>query len=159
MPATNGNTKHGHAPLGKPTPEYMAWQNMIQRCTNPNFRQYDRYGGRGIRVAEEWLGPGGFEAFLAAVGPRPSSTHSLDREKNDIGYQPGNVRWATREMQNRNTSKNVFLEVDGRRQTVAEWVTETGLPYNTIKFRMQTGLTGAAVVDPVRRRRTKTRAA
>jgi hypothetical protein len=81
------------------TSEHRAWVNMLQRCENPNHKSYKNYGGRGIAVCERWHD---FQAFVADVGPRPSPSLSLDRIDNDGGYEPGNVRWATRSEQNSN---------------------------------------------------------
>jgi hypothetical protein len=83
------------------TPEYKCWQQIKARCLNPAHRAYPNYGGRGIGMHLAWVDD--FEAFYAYVGPRPSSQHSLDRyPNNNGGYEPGNVRWATPEQQNRN---------------------------------------------------------
>lgn len=84
------------------TPEYTAWANMRQRCTNPRVPSYKDYGGRGITVCNEWLNS--FEAFLRDVGARPvgltpsgkRGAYSIDRYPNNDGnYEQGNVRWAT----------------------------------------------------------------
>jgi len=75
------------------TPECVAWNNAKQRIFNPKAHAYKRYGGRGLTMAPEWVGPGGFEKFFAHIGPRPEG-HTLDRIDNDKGYVPGNVRWA-----------------------------------------------------------------
>lgn len=75
------------------TPEYKAWIAMRQRCANPRASGYRHYGGRGIRVCDEW--EHSFAAFLECVGPRPSPEHSIDRIDVDGHYEPGNVRWAT----------------------------------------------------------------
>ncbi len=83
---------------GKRTPTYVSWASMKARCTNPNATGYDRYGGRGIRVCKRWLGPHGFENFLADMGIR-SNGMTLDRENNDGNYTPKNCRWATRKQQ------------------------------------------------------------
>ena len=87
-------------PKRKRSSEYMAWHAMKQRCLNPKHAAYSRYGGRGIRVCDEWRD--NFQQFLVDVGPRPDPSLSLDRIDNDGDYRPGNVRWATRSQQARN---------------------------------------------------------
>ena len=84
------------------TKEYRAWAGMKDRCYNSNHIYYHRYGGRGIKICERWLN--NFEAFLADVGPAPSSEHSIDRINNDGNYEPGNVKWSTVFEQNHNRS-------------------------------------------------------
>lgn len=91
---TRGHRAIARSLGGGRSPEYAAWNAMLQRCHNPKNRSFKNYGARGITVCERWRES--FDAFLADVGPRPSPDLSLDREHNDCGYEPGNVRWATR---------------------------------------------------------------
>ncbi len=49
-----------------------------------------------------------FELFLQEVGPRPSPKHSIDRIDNNGNYEPGNMRWATPEQQQRNTRRSTL---------------------------------------------------
>lgn len=86
--------KHGEA-LGRkrPSPEYSTWISMRNRCNNPKNHAYSYYGGRGISVCERW---NDYANFIADMGPRPSPTHSIDRENNDGNYEPSNCRWATK---------------------------------------------------------------
>ena len=81
-------------------PLYNTWRMMKQRCNNPSYTHYSYYGGRGIKVCEEWLHS--FESFIEYVGPRPDGT-TLDRIDNNGDYEPGNVRWATAKEQQANT--------------------------------------------------------
>lgn len=86
------------------TVEYRAWQAIKDRCLNEHCSFYDRYGGRGIRMHAAWVDdPVAFVAYVREhLGPRPSAQHSIDRIENEGHYEPGNLRWAPYEMQNRN---------------------------------------------------------
>lgn len=117
------------------TPEFTVWQQMLNRCYNANDQSYSRYGGRGITVCEPWRAS--FEAFLEAMGPRPSSQHSIDRFPDMNGpYSPQNCRWATKQEQARNRRTNKFLTHNGITQTLGEWATTHGLSLQTLRHRL-----------------------
>lgn len=84
---------HGESAPGLWTAEYRAWVNMINRCRRTDRRRRRWYFDKGIRVCARWRRS--YLAFLADVGRRPTSGHTLDRIKGNLGYKPGNVRWAT----------------------------------------------------------------
>jgi hypothetical protein len=107
---------------------------MKERCNVPTQEAYADYGGRGIAVCKEW--DESFEAWFAYMGPRPSPDHSIDRINNDGNYEPGNVRWATREQQQRNTSQNRLLTHDGLTLCVVEWAERVGLPCSVLSDRI-----------------------
>src|ERR1700677_734296 len=119
--------RHGACFNGSQTPEYRSWHHMQIRCYLQTDKNFFRYGARGVRVADEWRGPGGFERFLAHIGPRPTPTHSVDRFPDRNGnYEPGNVRWATDIEQTENRDCTIYIEVNGDRQSVAEWSKRSG---------------------------------
>jgi hypothetical protein len=83
-------------------PVYAVWNVMRQRCQNPRNKQYDDYGGRGIRVATEW---NKFRDFWRDMGPSYQAGLTLDRINNDGPYSASNCRWTTMAVQNRNTRR------------------------------------------------------
>jgi hypothetical protein len=85
------------------SPERSSWDNMKQRCLNPNDPRYKYYGARGIKVCDRWLNS--FKNFREDMGRKPSQRHSLDRKNNDGNYEPKNCRWATRKVQMNNTRR------------------------------------------------------
>ena len=111
------------------TPEFRIWSGLKSRCTNVNAHNYDRYGGRGIKVSERW---GSFEAFYADMGPRPSDKHSIDRLDVNGNYERENCRWATNYEQASNKRGNVLLELDGEVVTSAEFARRTGFNRDTV---------------------------
>lgn len=83
--------------------EYRAWKAMKNRCYNPNYQHYHRYGGRGITVCDEWLND--FEKFFSDLGKAPTKKHQLDRIDNNKSYSPNNCRWVTPKENCNNRSK------------------------------------------------------
>lgn len=97
----HSNPTHGMSS----TSEYRAWCDAKFRCNNPSDPQYEYYGGRGIRMQDDWQQD--FSKFIDYIGRKPSSRHSLDRIDNDLDYCEGNVRWATKTEQVVNRGANV----------------------------------------------------
>jgi hypothetical protein len=121
------------------TAERAVWGAMIRRCTDPLAARYSRYGGRGIVVCERWMSS--FDDFLLDVGARPTCDHSIDRISNDGNYEPGNVRWSTREQQSRNKGCTRFAEHNGERRSLAEWSEILDIDYHLLHGRLRSGLT------------------
>ncbi len=116
------------------TPEYDAWKQAIQRCTNPKSNQFKNYGGRGIKMCERWLNS--FENFYADMGPQPAGT-SLDRIDNNSDYSPDNCRWATPFEQQNNRRNNRLITHQGHTLSMSEWARKTGINRNTINSRIR----------------------
>lgn len=90
---------------GSKMPEYNVWKAMHSRCYRENNPEFPNYGHRGITVCDRWLRR--FDLFLADMGPRPSSEHSLDRINVNGNYEPSNCRWATIKEQNVNRRQTI----------------------------------------------------
>ena len=139
----------------RPRPEYAALRDAVQRCTNRRCASWPRYGGRGIRVCERWLGPAGFDHFWDDMGPRPSPQHSIDRIDNDGNYEPANCRWATVRKQNRNTRANHRITIDGETMCLSAWCERYGVPLRRTSGRLAGGWDPfVALTAPLRSNKT-----
>lgn len=119
---------------------YRTWKDLKARCLNPRHKRYASYGGRGIRVYPAWLKYEPFRDYvLTHLGPRPEGM-SLDRIDNDLGYVPGNLRWATDSIQQKNRRPGIAA---GERNNHAKltWVavrmirTSSGIPHQALAQR------------------------
>jgi hypothetical protein len=115
------------------------------RCRNPRDKSYFRYGARGVEFcfasplrAAQWV--------VENLGPRPSPSHSVDRIKNGGHYEAGNLRWATRTVQSRNTRRNVIKSLEH-----AEFI--RGLEaegYDIVQIACSQGISKYTVLDVLR---------
>lgn len=131
------------------TPEYRAWQTARHRCTSTRSRAWANYGGRGIRMCAVWLDDPA--AFIEHVGPRPTTRHELDRCDNDRGYEPGNVHWVLRPVNDRNRRSNRLITHAGETLPLVEWAARRNLRPETVSERLGRGWTAErALQTPAR---------
>lgn len=130
-------TAAGLAPKATAQPEYRNWRKMLERCRDAKNLNY---GGRGISVCERWKAS--YAAFFEDMGAKPTPGHTIDRYPNNDGnYEPGNCRWATHEQQSRNMRRTIYVEVDGQRMSLPEYVEKMGLDYPIMHGRLKLGWT------------------
>lgn len=130
------HTKHGQswAP-GKPASRlYRIWHGMRGRCNNSADAAYDRYGGRGILICEEWQDFLKFEEWAHANGY--ADNLSVDRIDNDGPYSPANCRWATSKTQGRNRRNNLFVTFRGKTACLADHADDVGIKYSIVQQRV-----------------------
>lgn len=114
-------------------PIYDVWQNMKQRCQVPAHKQYSNYGGRGIKVADDWQT---FEGFYKDMGNRPFEGAMLERVDNDGPYSRENCVWADSKAKNNNKRNTVLWEYKGKKLRLAELVELSGLDRNVLSKRL-----------------------
>lgn len=125
------------------------FRNMKRRCYNPRNKQFKDYGGRGIKLCDEWnnreivnLGRSGrftkgwlaFQEWALTHGYDDSLT--IDRLDNDKDYSPENCRWVTRKAQQNNKRNSFYITYKGKKQTLAQWCEKLHLNYNTTYYRL-----------------------
>ena len=151
----NRSRRHGMAKRGPRSAEYVAWNNMKQRCGNPNSSHFNRYGGRGIRVCDRWIigenGKNGFECFLLDMGEKPSAAHSIDRINRDGNYEPANCRWADQKTQVRNSAKAAEYQTQLGTHSVIETAEMAGMPYGRLRSRRRYGWNADEAINQPKR--------
>ena len=113
---------------------YRNWARMKYRCENPDDEEYHNYGGRGIKVCDEWHDFMVFYKWAIDNGYREGL--EIDRKNNNGNYEPSNCRWTTRKVQANNMRRNIKIQhPDGRTLTRAQLSEETGIAYHVLKDR------------------------
>ena len=119
---------------------FFIWQSMRARCNNPNNLNYKHYGGRGIKVCDEWNKS--FESFRDwALANGYTEDLSIDRIDVNGNYEPSNCRWVTQLEQARNRRDNVMIDYNGELTPITVVAELTGIKSQTIYARIQSGWT------------------
>lgn len=125
-------------------------RNILHRCYDPRNKRFDSYGGRGIRVCDEWReNRGTFFEWVMLNGWGPG--RSIDRIDNNGDYEPSNCRFVGAQEQANNTTRNRFIEFNGKRRTISEWARELGVSSFALNHRFFRGWTAErALTQPFR---------
>ena len=142
--ATHGDTN---------TRLYRSWCSMWTRCTDPKCASYCRYGGRGIKVCEEWRDYFKFREWALSVGYDYNANLTIDRIDPDGDYCPENCRFLTQQQQNATKRNAVRISYNGKTQCLKEWAREYNIAYLTLYQRLTTLGWGfeKALTTPVRK--------
>jgi hypothetical protein len=131
------NLKHGKA-----SPKYRLyriWCGMLSRCYKSYSTGFQKYGGRGITVCEEWHDFKVFEEWALSNGYNDNLTI---HRKNDGNYCPSECSWETYEVQNNCKSDNIKVEAWGEIKTLAQWIRDErcqATNHHMIKYRIRNG--------------------
>lgn len=132
---------------------FHIWTEMLARCKYQSRNDYQYYGGKGIKVCEEWQAFENFAKWAQENGYTENLT--IDRIDTDGDYTPANCRWATRQTQMNNTTRNRVVTVNGVSKTLAEWSRENKIKYHTIQDRLARGWNETDAVTKQVKRKSK----
>lgn len=114
------------------------YNHIKWRCYSPNCHYYDRYGGRGIKMCDEWLND--FYSFMNwALSNGYKKELAIDRIDNNGDYSPDNCRFVTAAENNQNRRSSKFFTYNGKTQNLMQWCIELGLDYNMVLMRIHRG--------------------
>ena len=119
---------------------YHIWRDMRERCTKPSKFGYEYYGGRGIKVCEEWLGSNNFMNFYEwSMANGYSEELTIDRIDVNGNYCPENCRWVDLKTQSNNRGDNKFICYNGQTKTLAQWSELLNMSYFALTNRLRNG--------------------
>lgn len=146
------NTTHGMYGIRL----YRVWNNVKRRCYTKNTPSYARYGGRGIKVCDEWLDFENFYDWSMKNGYKEDADYgecTLDRIDNDGNYCPENCRWTSIKQQQRNKGTNHLITYNGETKTIVEWAEKLQVGSDVIRSRLYRGWDEIeAITKPLRGR-------
>lgn len=117
---------------------YRVWDGIVQRCCNPNAKNYKNYGGRGIGVCDEWRNSfKAFEEYCLSHGWEQGL--QIDRVDNELGYVPNNVRFVSAKQNARNKRTNHLITFRGETMCAADWCERYGISDSTLWRRLTSG--------------------
>ena len=132
---------------------YRVWDGMVQRCTNPNARNYCNYGGRGIGINEAWRKDfSAFESYCISHGWEQGL--QIDRIDNSKGYYPENIRFVTVAENSRNKRTNHMITFRDETLCAADWCSRYGLTDSTLWRRLKSGWSIEDALTKPRQKRT-----
>lgn len=118
---------------------YRIWHAMRNRCNNQNSPAYKYYGDRGIHVCEEW--ENSFESFMEwSLKNGYKENLTIDRIDNNGEYNPSNCRWVSMAVQNKNKRNSLSFTFNGQTKSISELSKTTGIHYQTLIYRIKTGM-------------------
>lgn len=136
------------------------YHGMKERCYNKNIESYKNYGGRGIKICDEWKNS--FEKFYEWAiengydREAPKGKCTIDRINNDGNYEPSNCRWISMQEQNKNKRKpqrksreyNIFNEELNCKQIEKKY----GISQQLFKYRIKKGMSYEEAVTTEKKR-------
>lgn len=131
---THGYSKH---------PLYRIFKGILARCYNVNFPAYDRYGGKGVKVCEEWLSDYSlFVKWGIANGWEKGLDVDKDIRAKELGidallYSPEMCQFVTRKKNCNARSSNVELTYNGETKNISQWATELNISPSRIRQRIE----------------------
>lgn len=119
---------HGHRTNYRQSPTYVSWMCMRRRCQDPKFKDFQNYGGRGIKVCRRWAQ---FTNFLKDMGERPKG-YLIDRINRFGNYEPKNCKWSTFQESAVNRSSTVFVWYQGELLTASAAAKVLGVSFSGV---------------------------
>lgn len=127
---------------------YSIYNGMKQRCNNPKSKFYKNYGGRGVKVCDEWNKPDGLKSFHDwAIKNGYMDNLTIERKDVNGDYSPENCEWVPLSEQFKNTTRNVFVVYEGKRMIISDFSRVTGIDHRIVSRDLKNGLSIDEIIE------------
>jgi hypothetical protein len=124
---------------------YNIWLHMKGRCCRKTDDHFENYGGRGIKVCDEWKN--NFRSFYEwSMSNGYKNDLTIDRIDNNGDSEPSNCRWVSMKSQCNNRRSNILITINNESHNIQEWSDISGIKYCTIYQRIKRGWKGADIL-------------
>lgn len=148
-------TERGYVHGFSEHPLYTVWENMLTRCYNKKVKAYPNYGGRGVRMCDEWHNhPEKFIEWALKNGWRKGLQLDKDIKAKEFGidallYSPEMCQFVTPKRNGNNTRSNRNITYNSKTQTLAQWADELGMFHTTLHNRLKKWTLKEALTRPL----------
>lgn len=122
---------------------YSVWEGMIQRCCNENAPKYENYGGRGVKICDEWRDD--FKVFYEwAINNGYKQGLTLDKDilaegKLGMLYSPEYCCFVTQKENTQKRTNSHLIEIDGEKKCISQWADFFNIKYHIFSGRWKKG--------------------
>lgn len=117
---------------------YTIWKGMKYRCYKPNSKSYNDYGGRGIKMCEEWIDFNKFQLWALDNGYDKKLV--IDRIDNNKNYEPSNCRWVTIKENNLNKRNIIKINYNNKIICLKDYCKINNISYRTAIEKRKKGI-------------------
>ena len=126
-------------------PWFGSYKSMLRRCYDEKEIGYKRYGGRGIKVCEEWHDIANFEKWVNTSNYSKGLT--IDRIDNDKDYGPNNCRWVDMRVQSNNRRNTIYFTNNGETHSAGDWARILNVDISVLHRRRSKGWTDKEILE------------
>lgn len=125
---------------------YKIWIAMKQRCYYKKYKYYKNYGGKGIKVCDEWKNSI-INFYEWALKNGYEDGLSIERVDINKDYCPENCKWIPKNQQQKNTSRTKLYKYKNEKETIYFFSKKYKIPQSSFYRKIRKGISVAEIIN------------